>query len=173
MSDEPSAEVHSIEKFRELIREFDDAMLVSLDADGQLHGRPMRIVGHQRDGADDLWFVTGINAEKVAEIRRDPRVAVTLADGTRFLSIGGEARAIVDPATIESMWQESWRLWFPDGPEAGGIALIQVLPQRAEYWDQSFPNGIRFALAAAKAWVANEAIEEPDRPEQHAKIRFG
>lgn len=169
---ESTAESQSIEKFRELVRDFDDAMLVSVDANGRLHGRPMRIADHQRDSADDLWFFTGINAEKLAEIRNTPQVAVTLADGKRFVSISGEARAVVDPAKIESMWQESWKLWFPDGPTGGGIALIQVLPQRAEYWDQSFPSGLRFALQAAKAWVANEAIEEPDRPEQHAKINL-
>ncbi|HLT36065.1 MAG TPA: pyridoxamine 5'-phosphate oxidase family protein [Enhygromyxa sp.] len=170
MSSEADAELHSIEKFRDLVRDFDDAMLVSLDRQGRLHGRPMRVVGHQREQADDLWFVTGVNAEKLAEIRANPAVAVTMADGKRFVSISAEARVVTDPAKIESLWQESWKLWFPDGPRAGGIALIQALPQRAEYWDQSFPHGIRFALSAAKAWIANEAIEEPDRPEQHAKI---
>ncbi|MFO7567420.1 MAG: pyridoxamine 5'-phosphate oxidase family protein [Enhygromyxa sp.] len=172
MSSEQSAEVQSAEKLRKLVREFDDAMLVSLDGGGQLHGRPMRIVGHQQDGADDLWFFTGINAAKLAEMRQNPQVAVTMADGKRFVAISGEARIVVDPAKIQSLWNESWKLWFPDGPTGGGIALIQVLPQHAEYWDQSFPAGIRFALEAAKAWVANEAIEEPDRPEQHAKIQL-
>jgi general stress protein 26 len=163
MSDRPTGEVQALEKFRELLREFDDAMLVSLDAEGQFHARPMRIVAHNRDNSDDLWFVTGLESEKIAEIRNDSRVAVTLADGTRFLAICGEARAVVDEAQIEAMWQESWRLWFPNGPKGGGIALIRVLPTRAEYWDQLFPNGLRFAFEAAKASIGE--------PEQHAKVR--
>jgi general stress protein 26 len=172
MSEPTKAEVQPVEKFRKLMREFEEAMLVSIDSAEHLHGRPMRIVAQNRDVSDDLWFVTGIDAEKIAEIEKDRRVAVTLADGKRFLSISGEAHAVDDPVKIESMWQESWRLWFPAGPKGGGIALIHVLPVHAEYWDQSFPTGLRFAFEAAKAWIANERIDEPDQPQHHAKVRL-
>jgi general stress protein 26 len=173
MSAKQTDQVQPIEKFRDLLRKFDDAMLVSVDATGQLHGRPMRIVAHHQDSLDDLWFVTGLDSEKVAEMLAEPRVAVTLSDGKRYLSISGDARVVADPAKVEAMWQESWKLWYPEGPRSGKIALIQVRPIRAEYWDQSLPNGIRFALEAAKAWVKDEKIDEPDGPEQHAKVRFG
>jgi general stress protein 26 len=168
----PTGEVQPIEKFRELMREFDDAMLVTMSAEGQLRARPLQIVAHNQDASDDLWFVTALDSEKVEEIGKQPRVAVTLADGKRFLSISGEARAIVDTAKIEAMWQESWRLWFPNGPMGGGIALIQVLPQCAEYWDRSFLHGLRFAFEAAKAWFRHEKMDEPNQPEDHAKIRL-
>ena len=154
-----------LEKFRELMREFDDAMLVSIDPERQLRGRPMQIVARDQDVADDLWFVTGLDSGKIAELCKDPHVAVTLADGGRFLSISGEARVITEQAKIEAMWQESWKLWFPEGPAGGGIALIQVLPLRAEYWDRSFPHGLRFAFEAAKAWIGKQKIHEPDQPE--------
>ena len=172
MTERSTGEVQPIEKFRELMDEFEDAMLVSLDAGGQLRGRPMRIVAHNRDVSDDLWFVTGVDSEKLEEIFQDQRVAVTMADGKRFLSISGEARPVVDPAKIEAMWQESWKLWFPEGPRSGRIALIQVLPVRAEYWDRSFPHGLRFAVEAAKAYFEHKRIDEPDAPEQHGKVRL-
>lgn len=165
-------EVQPIEKYRELVREFDDAMLVSVDAEGHLRGRPMRIVAHARDASDDLWFVTGVDSEKLEEIFQDPRVAVTLADGKRFLSISGDARPVVDAAMIAAMWQESWKLWFPEGPQSGRIALIQVLPIHAEYWDRSFPHGLRFAIEAAKAYLEHKRVDEPNEPEQHGKVRL-
>jgi general stress protein 26 len=172
MSEATTGENQPLEKFRDLMREFENAMLVSIDSGGHLHGRPMRIVAHDCDVSDDLWFVTGLDSEKIAEIEKEQRVAVTLADGKRFLSISGDAHAVVDPGKIKAMWQESWRLWFPAGPEGGGIALIQVLPLHAEYWDQSFPTGLRFAFEAAKAWLGKQKIEEPNQPEQHAKVRL-
>lgn len=172
MTQRSNGEVQPIEKFRELIGEFSDAMLVSLDAEGHLRGRPMRIVAHGHDDADDLWFVTAVDSEKLEEIFQDSRVAVTLADGKRFLSISGDARPVVDAAKIEQMWQESWRLWFPEGPSSERIALIQVLPVHAEYWDRSFPHGVRFVIEAAKAYLENKRIDEPNEPEQHGKVHL-
>jgi general stress protein 26 len=172
VTDQPTGEVQPIEKFRELVHEFTDAMLVTVSAEGQLRGRPLQIVAHNRETADDLWFVTALGSEKVAEIRRQPHVAVTLADGRRFLSISGDARVIVDAAEIQTLWQESWRLWFPEGPTQGGIALICVLPQWAEYWDRSFLHGLRFAFEAAKGYLRNEKMDEPNKPEDHAKVRL-
>ncbi len=154
-----------------LSSKFDEAMLVSADGQGQLHGRPMRIVDRPQDGQDSLWFVSARDAGKIAEIHGEPRVVI-LADGGRFVSISGDARVVVDPAKVADMWQESWKLWFPEGPAGGNVALIQVQPLRAEYWDQSLPNGIRFAIQATKAWLRNEKIAEPDGPEQHGKVRL-
>lgn len=173
MSQQSTHETQSLEKFRELMREFDNAMLVSLDSEGLLHGRPMRIVAQAREHPDDLWFFTELASEKIAEIQKQPGIAVILADGKRFLSISGMARVDTEPAKITALWQESWRPWFPNGPNSGNIALIQVRPFRAEYWDQSVINGLRFAFAAAKAYVGRHKIDEPNGPEQHAKVDLG
>lgn len=160
-------------KFRELLGEFDDAMLVSRDERGRPHARPMRIVGRDRERPDDLWFVTSLDSGKVREIREDPQVAVTLADGKRFLSISGHARIDIDRQKIADMWEDSWKLWFPDGPTSGDIALVQVRPVQAEYWDQSLPQGMSFALEAFAAWVKDEPIEPPKGPEHQAKVDLG
>jgi general stress protein 26 len=166
-------EAESLAKFRTLLGKFDDAMLVSTDGDGQPHARPMRIAARDHDRLDDLWFVTSINSGKIDEISGEPRVAVTMTDGDRYLALSGSARVVIDRGKVHELWKDSWRLWFPDGPGSEEIALIQVRPERGEYWDQSFPQGLRFALAAAKAWVTNEALERPDDPEQHAKVELG
>jgi general stress protein 26 len=162
--------VEPIEKFRKLMLEFDDAMLVSNDTEGLLHARPMQIAARHQDQLDDLWFVTAVDSGKIEEIHRNPRVAVVLSDGKRFLSVSGRGQVVVDRAKITSMWQERWKLWFPDGPNSENVALIQVQPIRAEYWDRSLPNGIRFAFEAAKAWFKDEAIDVPEGPEHHAKV---
>jgi general stress protein 26 len=163
--EEPSEKLHS------LIDEFDEAMLVSTDADGYPRARPMRIAArdHQRD---ELWFVSALDSGKIAEIRHDPRVAVTMADGSRFLSISGRAEVVEERDKIRELWREAWRVWFPKGPNSDDIALIQVRPLIAEYWDQSQPQGIRLMAEAAKAWLTGEPMDTPDEPEQHAKIKL-
>lgn len=161
-----------IEKFRALLDEFDNAMLVSIDAQGCPHARPMRIAERDHDRRDDLWFVSALDSGKIAELQRDPNVAVIMADGSRFLSISGRAEVIEDRVKIHEMWREAWRVWFPKGPNSDDIALIQVRPMVAEYWDQSQPQGIRMMAEAAKAWITGERMDPPDEPEQHAKVKF-
>ena len=173
MTEAQTDQVQPIEKFRELVRKFADAMLVSTDATGQLRGRPMRIVAHHQDSLDDLWFVSALDSGKMDELRAEPRVAVILADGKRFLSISGDAQIVVDPIKLEGMWHESWKLWFPEGPTGGNVAMIRIRPTHAEYWDRSLPNGIVFALQAAKAWIKDEKMEEPEGPEHHGKVQLG
>ncbi len=160
MAEAQTNQVQPVEKFRELVRTFDDAMLVSANGQGQLHGRPMRIIVQQQEGLDDLWFVSARECAKITEIRGEPRVAVILADGKRFMSISGDARVVVDPLKIANMWDDSWKRWFPEGPKGDNIALIQVRPLHAKYWDPSRPDGIRFALEATKAWIKDEPHAE-------------
>jgi len=162
----------SLAKFRELFNKFDNAMLVSSDERGQPHGRPMRVAAHNQDTIDDLWFVTSRDAGKIEEIREEPRVAVIMADDKRFLSVSGHATVVIDRAKIDAMWTDAWKIWFPDGPASEDIALIQVRPIRGEYWDQSFPNGARFAFEALKARLKDQPIDIPDEPEQHAKVNL-
>jgi general stress protein 26 len=166
-------ETQPIDKFRKLMLEFEDAVLVSVDTEGLLHGRPMQIAARHQDQLDDLWFVTAVDSGKIEEIHRNPRVAVILSDGKRYLSITGTGQVVTDRTKLANMWQERWKLWFPDGPTSGEAALIQVQPTRAEYWDRSLPNGIRFAFAAAKAWFNDEVIDVPEGPEHHAKVSLG
>jgi general stress protein 26 len=163
----------SLARFRDLLGKFDDAMLVSRDQHGRPHARPMRIVDRDRERPDDLWFVTSLDSGKVREIREEPRVAVTMADGKRFLAISGDASIVVDRPKIADMWEDAWKLWFPNGPTSADIALVQVRPVQAEYWDQSLPRGISFALEAIAAWAKDEPIEPPEGPEHHAKVDLG
>lgn len=161
------------QKLHDLLCEFDDAMLVTRDAKGYSHGRPMRIAACDEDRLDDLWFVTGVDSGKIDEIRDEPRVAVTMNDGARFLSLTGHARVVRDAGKVKELWKEAWSIWFPDGPTSEDIALIQVRPIYGEYWDQSLPQGLRFAVEAAKAWLKDEEIDIPDQPEHHAQVSFG
>jgi general stress protein 26 len=158
MTDTQREKTQALDKLRELLSKFEDAMLVTTDVRGQPHARPMRIAACDHAHLDDIWFASALDSGKIEEIRKEPRVAVTMADGSRFLSLSGHARVVVDQGKIADLWQDSWKIWFPEGPASGNIALIQVRPLRAEYWDQSLPQGFRLAIEAAKAWIRDEAI---------------
>ena len=164
---DPSAKLHA------LISGIDDAMLVTSDAHGHPHARPMRIVAFDESTRDDLWFVSYLDSTKIEEIRTEPRVCVSMANGARFISMTGYADIVLDKRKLGQMWRSEWGDWMPEGPTSDALALIQVRPLYVEYWDQSMSNRVRFAVEAAKAWWKDEAIEAPEGPEYHANLHYG
>lgn len=143
------------DKVRELLEKFDTAMLVTQGEDGGLHARPMAIADVDESG--HLWFITGKESGKVHEIREDSRVNVICQDGRRIaLSISGGAALLRDAARTRQLWKESFKVWFPNGPEDPGICLIQVRPIEAEYWDASGWKGIKYLFSAATAYARGE-----------------
>jgi general stress protein 26 len=64
---------------------------------------------------------------------------------------------IRDRALIRSMWTAAAKPWFPEGPEAEDLALLEVRPTHAEYWDGP-SNMVSRALAMAASIAAGRPI---------------
>lgn len=152
-----------------LVREFHTAMLVTHAADGGLRSRPLELAEVREDGT--LVFATGLDTPKVAELERDPRVAVTLQDGKRFVSLTAIAAVVRDPAAVERLWSEPWRVWFPEGKDDPSLVLLEVRPSEGEYWDRSGWKGLKYAFQAARA-VAHHERPQVDDDKQNAKVRL-
>ena len=146
-----------------LLDEFDTAMLVGLEADGTLRARPMGLQ-HQRLDDCDLWFVSADDTHKIDEIDRHHQVNVCClrTRDRAYVSLSAQARIERSPHEVRRLWQPSWKLWFGDeSPEDGGIVLIKLRIQRAEYWE---PEGgrLRVLYAMAKSWLSGEETVEDE-----------
>jgi general stress protein 26 len=137
-------------RLSELMAKFNTAMLVTRTADGQLRARPLTFAG-EHDGL--LCFSTSAESPKAAELTDDPRVAVTMQDDSRYVSIAGTAELSDDPALIEKLWREPWRVWFPEGKSDPQLRILRVKPVLAEYWDQSGARGIKYLIEMVKAYA--------------------
>jgi general stress protein 26 len=157
-------------RFLELLRKFDTAMLITHTPEGRAHARPMAVADVSENG--DVWFATRLHTLKTSEIQHDQRVLVVLQDGSKFLSLSGRAQIHKDPQRVQQLWSEAWRLWFKDKSDPS-LGLIQVIPEEAEYWDQSGPEAIKYMLRAAAAYVGGRQLpgSETD-PNQHGKVRM-
>ena len=117
---------------REVVSDFDTAMLVTRTAKGEIRARPLALASPESsaDMLEDgvLYFPTSLASPKIEEIAADPRVAVTMQDKRRFVSISGTARILSDRALVDRLWSETWKVWFPNGKArsravpAGGVA---------------------------------------------------
>src|SRR5690606_13023115 len=165
------------EKVRELLGQFDTAMLVTRTAAGELRARPMMIAeavqghfdeggpgdGGTGDGGTLVTFITSTESGKVDEIRTDSHVAITMQGGTSqrssFMSITGWAELDRTPEEIDRLYSKVDDVWF-EGPRDPRIALIRVRVHTAEYWDQR--EGIRFAWETMKAVAQGKSKDLSD-----------
>jgi len=72
--------------------------VTSLRRDGSPHVVPMGIVVDPEHGL--AWGITSRTSQKVANLRRDPRVAVAQVDGARWSTIEGTAEVLEDPDAV-------------------------------------------------------------------------
>ncbi len=162
MSDSPQ------ERFQSHLNDFDNAMLVTRSPDGQLRCRPMAIALTEEDS--NLWFVTSQASGKVDEIAADPQVCVAMQSGRRFLSLSGRATLSRDRAKIDELWNEAWKVWFPQGKTDPSLTLLHVAAEEGEYWDNSGFNGLKYLFQAGKAYLAGTRPEIDE--EIHQKVQL-
>ena len=158
-----------VQKLNDLIKDVKFAMLTTATVDGTLHSRPMAT--QQADAQGNLWFFTGQNSTKVAEVQSERHVNVTYAepDDNRFVSVSGTVEVSNDRAKMEELWNPMYKAWFPKGLDDPEIALLKVHVTEAEYWDP--PNGKMVQLAGFVKAVATGKPYKADEDE-HAKINF-
>jgi general stress protein 26 len=138
----------------EVMKDFDAGMLVTRTSAGVLRGRPMAIAKVDDDGA--VYLSTSLDSPKVQELESDPRVTLQLQGKAQFVSVSGTATLRKDRALVDSLWKESWKVWFPKGKDDPSLAIIVVKPEEGEYWDNYGASGLALLVEAAKAYVTGQ-----------------
>ncbi len=157
------------EHFRKLLQQFHTAMLITTGG-GELRARPMAIAKVEDDGR--VWFLTGAETAKVHEIENETRVLLTCQnDRSAYLSLGGRADLVRDHAKIAELWQEPYRVWFPQGKDDPSIELIVVRPEQGEFWDNEGFNKLDYLFQTAKAYVTG-TTPEIDEGKQHGRVQL-
>jgi general stress protein 26 len=156
------------ERLHDVIKDFDNAMLLTQGSGGRPHLRPMHIAEIRADG--DIFFATSLDSPKVSEIAADPEAVVVFQGQRQFAAVYGRAEVIRDRALIDQLWSEAWKVWFPEGKDDPNLCLIRVDGREGEYWDNAGVQGIRYAFEAAKAYMQGRT-PVPDE-KQNAKVRL-
>jgi general stress protein 26 len=154
-------------KFKDILNDFDVAMLVTQNLGGELRSRPMIIADRQDSG--DILFIARDDSAKIMEMLENSQINVTMQSASRFMSISGTAAISYDKALIEKNWKPAWTVWFPKGQDDPDILLIQVAAQQGEYWDNSGLNAVQFWFEAGKAVLKGRPLES-DNESLHGKV---
>ena len=154
----------------DLLSQFSTTILVTHEPDGGLRGSPMGIARLEDDCR--IWFFTMADTNKTREISQDNRVLIVCQnEQSAYLSLSGQAELVIDRAKIAELWQESFKVWFPEGKDDPNIELIHVHPLHGEFWDSQGLNKIQYLFEAAKAYVTGTTPDTKEG-EQHGFVRL-
>jgi general stress protein 26 len=126
------------------MKQIDFCTLSTHAPNGQIGARPMSNNSEvEYDG--DSYFFTYQDRQMVADIERDPKVAMTylgsaglkgiLGAPGQFIHIEGTASVIKDKAQFAAHWDKSLDRWFPQGIDTPGMVLLKVSAGRIHYWE--------------------------------------
>ena len=154
-------------RVQDILKSFSTAMFVTIGPGGRLESRPMHVAKVEDNG--EVWFFTGRGGTLTEEIQEGAMVLLAFQnENSAYLSLRGKAKVVEDAARIKEYWKEPYRVWFPDGPGDSDIALVEVKPLDAEYWDQRGTNKLEYMFEAAKAYLHGERPKIFD-PDEHGK----
>jgi len=122
-----------VAKVAELAKDIRVGMLTTIDENGHFVSRPMAQQEVEFDG--NLWFFSSSKARKVAHIKENPAVSVTLSSRDNWISLSGTAEIVEDDAKADELWNSFIEGWFPQGPHDDSVVLVKFTSDTAEYWD--------------------------------------
>ncbi|MGN6153257.1 MAG: pyridoxamine 5'-phosphate oxidase family protein [Lysobacteraceae bacterium] len=146
-----SAQPHDLAPLRSMLKSLPIAMFNTVAHDGSVVSRPLQVL--EFDDAGVLWFATGLDTDKAAEIRARPHIGLSFADhhANSFVSISGPARLVQDREKIDDLWTPAMSIFFPQGKDDPNLTLVRVEVERAEYWSGpgTFVGKLVYMAAAA------------------------
>ena len=147
------------DRVKELVEDIDFTMLTTQDDAGRLVSRPMST--REMDDNGDIWFFTADDSKKVDEVSadRDVNLAYCDAKGMRYVSVAGRASVVHDDAKMQELYSPSLDIWFEDGLDTPGIALLKVAPVEIEFWEPS-QNKLVMAAGMLKALVTKDTPDD-------------
>jgi general stress protein 26 len=149
----------ALARVKELVEDIDFTMLTTQDDGGHLVSRPMST--RQMDGNGDIWFFTAEDSKKVEEAESDRDVGLSYCDakGMRYVSVAGRASVVHDDEKMKELYTPSLDIWFQDGLDTPGIALLKVTPVETEFWEPS-KGKVAMAAGMLKALVTRDTPDD-------------
>ena len=122
--------------------------LTTIDADGFPHTTAMNNLRNKNlypdlvelfKGQDNdfiIYMSTANQSYKMTRMLANPKVSVYFCDAPRFhgLMLGGEIEIITDQRLKNKIWQKSWTMYYPNGPEGPEYGIIKLTPTIAKGW---------------------------------------
>jgi len=79
---------------------------------------------------DRILFMTNTHTDKIEQIRENPIASLYMYnDEFGGLLLTGRITEITDSATINAIWDDSWKMYYPDGRDGGDFSVLEFFPE--------------------------------------------
>ena len=95
----------------------------------------------------DTYFFTREGEELIQDIDKDPKVnlsyiqAPAILGKTLYMSVNGRAQVVRDRDEMKKHWAPDLEIWFQQGVNTPGLAMIHVRADSVKYW-RGEENGV-------------------------------
>ena len=77
-----------------------------------------------------ILLITNTHTDKIKQIRANPAAALYAYDDKwSGMLITGRAAEITDSETKNALWDDSWKMYYPDGRDGGDFSVIEFIPE--------------------------------------------
>ena len=90
--------------------------------------------GHEEDFM--IYMTTDNASKKFKQIGENSKVSVYFCNSKQIqgLLLTGEVEVVADNNIKRQLWQEGWKVHYPDGVDGPEYNILRLLPKIAEYW---------------------------------------
>lgn len=148
---DPMTPEHLLEVAADIMEAAEFCFLITLDESGRANARLMQPFGPEEDMA--VWLGASPESRKVEEILEDDRVTLAYGHGSKaaYVTLIGTAQIQSDADNKQRYWRDSFREFWPAGPDDGSYIVIKFTPTRVELMDierqvAPEPSGLRPAV---------------------------
>jgi len=96
-----------------------------------------------KDGVDSIWFATGTDSGKIAQLRKNPKAALYGYDveAMKEFRLFGIVELLSDTAARQKVWQEGFIEYFPDGIDSPTMIVLRFNTESGVYDDYMKETG--------------------------------
>jgi general stress protein 26 len=124
----------AIPQLIKLINDKSIGVLTCLDYGGALVSKPIRPLEHDNKYA--IWFFIDLYAGSISHLCI-VNLSFSESQAETYISLSGRGKINNNQAHIESLWSDSSRRWFNDGPISINLTLLKFSLYAADCWDVS------------------------------------
>ena len=135
------------------MRHMDICMMVTKTPNGALESRPMSNNREVEYDGDSYFFTDG-NFPVAKQIEADAQVNLAFMHEptlgkSLYISVTGKGEVIRDKAEMKKHWVKDVEVYFKDGIDTPGIAMIHVKASNITYWNGKEEGDIPLTQARA------------------------
>ena len=111
-----------------ILQMLDKEMFVSLATFGMDDYPDVRVlVVSANDGVETIWFSTGTDSSKIAQLRKNPKAAIYGYDMEAMVEfrLFGTVELLSDAASRRKVWKDDYTQHWPDGVDSPDMIVLR------------------------------------------------